>query len=309
VNPGIGNQTNGTSNDLGCAFDVFAGCVIETVTVYPQQAGSITINLRQTQGGPILASYTTTVVAFLGQEIPINFTVSPGTNYRLELASGSVACTRNTNGAFYPYQVANGPLEITGYYSPNFGTGGAYYWFYDWKVSEGCKSLREPVIVTVNPYPPTPTIGQLGNILVSSAPSGNQWLLNGTIMPGETGQSLTITQIGTYTVAVTENGCTSLSPPFVVTTIGLNEIDGISFDIFPNPASDHFILTASDPVTFNGGYRIVDMNGKEMIRMEEIRNGMLINERISVDGFADGNYFLEIFGESGEARIKFQVAK
>ncbi len=304
---GIGNQTNGTSNDLGMAFDVIVTCTIESVKVFPQTSGQITINLRQVQNGPILSSYTTNVISFLGQDIPINFTVPPGTNYRLELAAGSVACTRNSSGAIYPYQVANSPLEITGYYNPNYQTLGAYYWFYNWSVSEGCKSAKVPVIVTVNPFPPNPTIGQLGNTLISSAPAGNQWILNGTLIPGATGQSLTISQIGTYTVAVTLNGCTSLSPPFPVVTISINEIDGVSLIAFPNPVSNLLTVNSNKPITFDGIIKVFDLHGREVITQIGLRTGQTINEKIDVSHLSSGLYFLDIDGTKGSSKIKFQV--
>jgi len=307
TNPGIGNQTNGTSTNWGMAFDVTAACVIESVKIFPQAAGPVTINLRQVQNGPIIASYTTNVVAFLAQDIPINFTVPPGIDYRLELATGSVACTRNTSGAVYPYQTVNGPLDITGYYNPNFGNFGQYYWFYDWRVREGCKSDREPVIVTVNPFPATPTIGQIGNTLVSSAPSGNQWILNGSILVGETGQSINITQIGTYTVAVTVDGCTSLSPPFVVTTIGIDEIDGIKFNLFPNPVHDVLSISTDKPITFNGTLMIMDVQGRSVLETFELKEGTQINQKINVSSLSAGTYFVEVNGDRGKARVKFQV--
>ncbi len=309
LNPGIGSQNNSTSNDFGMAFDVAAQCVIESVKVFPQTAGPVTINLRQVQNGAIISSFSTTVQAFIGQDLPINFTVSPGTNYRLELATGSVVCTRNTTGANYPYQVSNGPLEITGYLSPNFNTGGAYYYFYDWQVSEGCKSSRVPVVVTVNQFPPTPTIGQLGNTLVSSSATGNQWLLNGTIIPGATGQSYTPTQIGTYVVAVTENGCTSLSPPFPVVTIGLTEIDGIEFTLFPNPVSDVLNITTLSPITFDAALNIYDVAGRSVHPATTLQSGTLVNTRIDVSSFTPGVYIAEVRSDSGTTRIKFQILK
>ncbi len=309
INPGIGSQTTGTSNDIGCAFDVISNCTIESVKIFPQAAGQITINLRQIQNGPVLASYTTNVVAFLGQDIPLGFSVSPGTGYRLELAAGSVACTRNTNGATYPYQVANGPLEITGYYTPAFGSGTAYYWFYDWKVLEGCKSNKVPVIVTVNPYPATPTIGQIGNTLVSSASNGNQWILNGSILTGETGQSLNLTQTGTYTVAVTINGCTSLSSPFNVVTIGINEIDALSISAFPNPASNTITITSVKPTTFNGTITLVDLSGRVVKNPVKFESGNIIHTELDVTTLSPGTYLMEISGSEQSRTIVVNIVR
>lgn len=65
------------------------------------------------------------------------------------------------------------------------------------------------ITVTVNPAPPTPTISQNGTTLTSSASSGNQWYLDGTLITGATSQNYTINQNGSYTVIVTSGSCVS----------------------------------------------------------------------------------------------------
>jgi hypothetical protein len=164
------------------------------------------------------------------------------------------------------------------------------------------------VVVTVNPFPPTPSISQLGNNLISTAPNGNQWILNGTIIPGATQQSHFPTAIGTYTVAVTVNGCTSLSPPFVVTTIGLNEIDGTSFNVFPNPVSDLLNIQSDQPITFDGSIRILDIQGREVSSSIKVEEGEMINKQINVQSLTSGIYFIEVISSKGSSRIRFQVS-
>jgi hypothetical protein len=93
----------------------------------------------------------------------------------------------------------------------------------------GCSSAASaPVVVTVNPAPPTPTITPGGpttfcpggNVtLTSSSPSGNQWLLNGSPLAGETNQQYVATGAGSYTVTVTASGCTSAASAPVVVTV------------------------------------------------------------------------------------------
>jgi hypothetical protein len=161
----------------------------------------------------------------------------------------------------------------------------------------------------VNAFPAIPTISQLGNNLVSSAATGNQWLLNGTIIPGATGQSYTPTQIGTYTVAVTENGCTSISPPFPVTSVGLNEIDGINFTSFPNPVSGILNLRSDKPITFDGLIKVFDLRGREVLPAINISSGTAIKREIDVTTLEEGMYFLNIQGRNESARISFQVIR
>ncbi len=85
-----------------------------------------------------------------------------------------------------------------------------------------CPSFASaPVVVTVNPLPPTPTISSSGPttfcmgdsvILTSSSPTGNQW------STGATTQSITVYSSGNFTVWATDGTCNSLvSLPLSVT--------------------------------------------------------------------------------------------
>jgi len=51
-----------------------------------------------------------------------------------------------------------------------------------------------------------------GNVILnSSAANGNQWYLNGTVITTAVNSSYTTSQSGTYTIVVTENGCSSIA--------------------------------------------------------------------------------------------------
>jgi hypothetical protein len=90
----------------------------------------------------------------------------------------------------------------------------------------------------VNALPSVPTISNTlplifcdgaNTVLSSSSPTGNQWLLNGNIITGATGQSLTVTTAGSYSVRVTNaNNCSSTSAATTVTVNALPSIPTIS---------------------------------------------------------------------------------
>lgn len=179
---------------------------------------------------------------------------------------------------------------------------------YDWKVSEGCRSNRIPATVVVTPFPSIPTITQNFNTLTSSAPSGNQWLLNGVILVGETGQNLVITQTGNYTVAVTVNGCTTLSPVFNVTFIGVNEIPENSIAIYPNPVSDALNISNNDSRNIYHTLQISDITGR-MIYKESLNGNALSSYVVSTRQFAEGVYMLELISDKGTARKRFVIER
>ncbi|HUR79633.1 MAG TPA: IPT/TIG domain-containing protein [Thermoanaerobaculia bacterium] len=83
--------------------------------------------------------------------------------------------------------------------------------------------------VIVNPTPATPTIAAGGPTafctggsvtLTSSSSTGNQWLLNGNPIGGQTAQQYVATAAGDYSVFVTTSGCASA--PSAVTTVTVN---------------------------------------------------------------------------------------
>jgi len=310
-NAGFGNQSSTTStNNYGIAFDVSRPVTIEFVHVFPAQSGTVTINLRQGTAGPVLATYSQAVIAFSGKvALPVNFSVPVGTGYKMEVASGGPTLTQNTTGATFPYTVPNGPLAIVGNYNPNLTSTGAYLWLYDWVVAEGCRSARVPVIAQVNPFPAIPTISQNWNFLTSSSPTGNQWLLNGTIIPGATTQTITVTQTGNYTVAVTENGCTRLSPVFPVLTIGLNEIPSESIVVYPNPTNENLYINLMDLGDFFNVILITDVTGRVVYSRsisKEIQSGQFI---INTASIRQGMYVLELKSSETVVRKQFVIER
>ncbi len=123
--------------------------------------------------------------------------------------------------------------------------------------ANGCYINSAPFVVTVNPLP-TPNISlQPNNDLVSSAVTGNQWYLNGVLIPGATNQSYTPTVTGTYTVEVTDaNGCVGISPPYVLTTVGINKHQLLS---------DVFSYTNGRLTVHKGVWQLYDMTGRMVL--------------------------------------------
>jgi hypothetical protein len=87
--------------------------------------------------------------------IPLNFSLTPGSNYHLAWASGSVGLNSNDYNPYgyaYPFAIDD-VLSIT---QSSVSSIYYYMYFYDWKVnySQLCESpVRTPVIATVTPAP------------------------------------------------------------------------------------------------------------------------------------------------------------
>jgi hypothetical protein len=99
------------------------------------------------------------------------------------------------------------------------------------------------VYVSTTP-PAQPVIQQNGTALSVSniePEASYQWFLNGTALPGATGQSFDAIESGAYQVTAV-NGCLSTSTTFNAIVSGLQESVQHSMLIYPNPAESNFTI-------------------------------------------------------------------
>jgi hypothetical protein len=293
-NTGIGTAFPVGANGWGMQFDVTQQINLNRVYVQPgTTSGNIIINLRAFAGGPILNTVTKFVAGSSGlQPVNLGWTINPGTGYRLELDPSSVQCYYNSFGAVYPYTFAGSSVSITGYFNPNVGSGTFYYFFYNWEVTEGCQSIRVPVTGFVFAAPSVPSIFQNGTILSSSSATGNQWLLNGSPIPGATAQTydMGLSGSGTYTVLVTDGatGCSAESLPVIYT--GIQEsLAAAGIMVYPNPVKDILNIEFSNSLK---GTTVVSVFNKlgELVLMEMMNSS---KKEIPMN-FAPGTYSVEI---------------
>lgn len=141
---GGGQQTSTNYN----TFDVFSTCIIQDVTVYAGAAGNVVFELRDNIGNLITTTSVPVTNTVSGTVIPLNFTVTPGTGYRLGQGAGSVSMYRTSASSnLYPFSIP-GVMDMTG-----SAAGNTFYYFgYNWTVvSPGCTSPRVPAVFTVSP--------------------------------------------------------------------------------------------------------------------------------------------------------------
>ena len=144
--------------------------------------------------------------------------------------------------------------------------------------------------VTVNPIPPTPVVTNHGDTLISSAPAGNQWYFEGTLIVGATGQRYVATQQGYYWDVVDLQGCSSdTSNHKLIIITGINPHPASVINLYPVPNEGRFnvsFITASEEsftvsVYNNLGVKIyeetkVEVNGSliKVIDIRPVPNGM-----------------------------------
>jgi hypothetical protein len=160
----------------------------------------------------------------------------------------------------------------------------------------------------VNPTPPTPTVTYNAGVLTSSAATGNQWYLNGNIIPGATGQTFTPTQDGVYTVKVTLSGCTSpASPGSTIAGVGLDELTQGTFNLYPNPSNGVFTFSFDADVNESYTVEVYDEMGKVVFTDKFNQVSGTFQKEINLGKVATGIYTVSLKGKNAEVNRKLVI--
>jgi hypothetical protein len=168
----------------------------------------------------------------------------------------------------------------------------------------GCDSI---IILRLNVLsnPAAPSVTQHGNTLTSSAAQSYQWYLNGTLLAGDTLQSIIITQSGEYKVEVTgENGCESPSATYSAELNGIEQLSGgIDMKLYPNPNDGSFtvVFTDNQPREIN----ITDAIGNSIINGDKISGQKVYH----LNSLPNGIYFLQVKMNEQVNTMKFVVGR
>jgi hypothetical protein len=154
----------------------------------------------------------------------------------------------------------------------------------------GASVTRTGIAVTVNPIPPAPVVTNTGDTLYSSAPDGNQWYFEGTLIIGATSQTYVATQSGYFWDVVTLHGCSSdTSNHKLIIISGIDSYSPDAINVYPVPNNGRFnvsITTASEKsfsinAYNNLGMKIygdpqVKVNGSffRVIDIQPVQNGL-----------------------------------
>jgi len=165
------------------------------------------------------------------------------------------------------------------------------------RASNDC-GLSPPRTLAVNvaPTPPTPTLTLLaGNVLHSSAPTGNRWFRNNLIILGASGQTFTAVSDGLYHVRVTLGGCNSENSNVIaIGVVSVNETETeSSIEIFPNPVTAKLTIKVNDN-HFRASYQILNIAG-QVIDSANFENKV----EIYTQDWAKGMYIVRVISKNG----------
>lgn len=206
-NVGIADNSSATaytqSQTRGLTFTVSQALTLVSVDVYCSQNNqSKTITITNSSSQTVHTS-THTLASGLNT-LTLNAELEPGT-YNI-YTNGRYTYRQTTS---FPYTVDD-VISITGQYNYTYGTQ-YYYTFYNWVVKTGstCTSERTPVTATISESGSIDLgepITQCGGTATIDAGNGfNSY----TWSNGQTTQSITVSQSGTYTVTASNGQCES----------------------------------------------------------------------------------------------------
>jgi hypothetical protein len=152
----------------------------------------------------------------------------------------------------------------------------------------------------------TATITPSGGVLLASAGTSYEWYLDGTIIPGATGQSLTPVLDGNYSVVVYDsNGCSGTSTPYYYSAVGIYNIANSDvIDIFPNPASSLLTVNVNKSLE-NHLLKVYDISGR-IVFNSVLENGI---NKIDVSSFPEGVYVAETENANGKIVKRILISR
>ena len=250
---GTNSCGNGTSSP---AFAV-------TVNPLPAAAGAIT--------GPSSVCVNATGVAY---SVP---TIANATTYVWTVPTGATITSGATTKSIV---VSFGPAAGTGAVTVK-GTN---------TCGNGAVSVN--FNVTMNDIPAAPVVTATGAVLTSSASGGNQWYYAGAAIAGATSQSYTVTHnTGYYWCVVTTNGCASpVSNKVWVVVTGQQELQNLSFNVYPVPNDGRFTVTIASPVQETFNIEVFNQLGAKIFELGNVQVNGTFEKEIDLRPIAGGVY-------------------
>jgi len=228
----------------------------------------------------------------------INLSLPAGSHCILAIPEGDANLFRNNNvtGSVYPFTIP-GLISITGNSAP-VPNSSFYYFFYNMKIrTQECVSDQTTVTASVAT---TPTVTQVGDSLISSSNSGNQWYAGnsgGTLIANATNQKYRPQTPGWYSVRVMDKfGCERTSPYFnyIVTSVTNIPAAEIGLQVGPNPSTDYLQVAFKVPSRTDLRIQLVNLIGQSVLNKEYSSYLGNFKEQLNTQHLPAGTYLLKI---------------
>ena len=171
--------------------------------------------------------------------------------------------------------------------------------------SGNCSAVSIPVTVTLGTGP-TVTVTRSGFVLTATTTAIHfQWYMGTTLLVGDTMSTLTVTQNGTYTVAVSNaTGCKGYSTPQNITNVGILDIyEHNALNLYPNPTSGSLTVSTAG---LHGAILTVYDNIGRVVKQQTIS---LDKTALDMSGETEGMYIVSVKSQDAIATARIVVIK
>jgi hypothetical protein len=275
-----GNSVTLDAGGLYAGYKWSTGASTQTISVSQPGSYSVTVtvgNCTMTSAPAVIDVVTRPVPSIT----PSDATICEGDTVELDAGAGFVSYSWTTGDLTRKIRVMN-----AGTYSVTVTD------------SNGCAGSSDTATVTVTPRPPKPTITRSGDVLTASASAHYQWYKDGVSIPGETKQSLVVTDKGQYSVEIWQDaqGCSAISDVYDVVAGVENIAKGFRFDIYPEPNQGIVTIQLFAPGMHRVEISVADFLGRTIIAPSHHYFVDALNKIIDMSGLAKGVYFLCVQG-------------
>ncbi|WP_169704670.1 S8 family serine peptidase [Runella slithyformis] len=256
---------------------------------YQCAAQSKPINVRVTDLTAQL-SPTGSIAICSGRAIPLK--ANEGLGYRYQWKRNGVSISEATGSVLNPTEPGTYTVSI----SANNCTATS-------KPTQLLSALRQPVIST-NSGTVIPPNGSIRLTTDTGEKMTYRWLLNDKVLPTATGARLAASLPGKYTVEITQNGCSLLSKPLVLTNVPYlpntftRALDILivkeNLKLFPNPAVHTLTVVYESADTYDLEARIITLTGVKLESKLLYDNGSVFLNQFDVSQLPPGTYFIQV---------------
>ncbi len=214
-------------------------------------------------------------------------------------SGGSVVLNATSTGSGNGFQwLLNGSV-IAGATGPAYTatTTGTY----TAQALNGCAGPTSNAIAVSLKSAVTPTISILGQTLTSSSLTGNQWLLNGVVISGATGQTYTALQTGNYSVQVNTGCGTATSASTYVAITATEEEVAALFRVYPNPTQRVATveIAATTLANVTPTVKLIDTAGRTVLTSGMQRDGKIYTTTFSLSQLSGGTFVVVVDDNQG----------
>ncbi len=311
---GTGGGNYNFFGTTGVLFSVTKSAIIDSVTLYPNAAGTTNIAIQDVATGATVWTGTasTTATGNTAEQVYLGATVTPGSYRMVGVSSTTGGLYREFGVSGYPFSTSGGEVSITQGSLTNY-----HYFFYDWVVTVGgCEREDSTFTVGIHPDPVAAISVDDANATISATDWMANWSTSGTTgadsiyvefsngtSSNDTSGTVTFTanNAGETVTVIAFGPCSSDTATFTfdVNQISVDEdfLNG-TLSIYPNPTRGLFNVEFATATATNVEISIVNMVG-QVISNEVVSVNGLYNNQFDLSDESAGVYFIKFTTEEG----------